>query len=80
MSEACKGKGHTLREVHAVAAYKCTKCDYHIRVNNISKTSLGTRECPRCKAEGSENVDCNFHGTHGMKYHCHNCGYEWIES
>ena len=75
----CGKEGHKLEEITSVVAYRCTKCDYRIRVDNISRTSLGIRRCPKCEAEGEENVDCNFWGTCRLKYTCHNCQHEWIE-
>lgn len=75
----CKKEGHSLQEVKAVVGYKCTECDYYIREENIPRSSLGMRKCPRCKAEGGNKVDANFWGSERIEYHCHNCGYTWRE-
>ena len=78
ISKSCKGRGHSLKEVKAVVGYKCNRCDYEISLNAIPGTSLGMYKCPRCKAEG-KIIDCNFYGSERVKYHCGNCGYDWVE-
>jgi len=79
VSLKCGKEGHELQEVQTIAGYKCTKCDYYIRLGSIPRSSLGMRKCPRCEAEGKEIVDCNFYGNERLKYKCHNCGHEWVE-
>lgn len=75
----CGKEGHKLQEVHTIAGYQCSECDYYIHIGNIPHSSLGMRRCPRCEAEGDELVDCHFYGSERLRFTCHNCKYEWVE-
>lgn len=77
--KCCGKEGHKLEAIASIVAYKCTKCDYYIKIDNILRNSFGIRKCPKCEAEGKENIDCDFSGTCRLKYACHNCEYTWVE-
>ena len=72
------GEGHQLEEITAVVAYKCKNqgCDWYIRVENISRGSIG-RYCPRCDASGDKRIKAEFSGSEHVKYSCLNCGHSW---
>ncbi len=74
----CGKGGHKLEEITAVVAYRCTRkgCDFHRRVDCISRGSLG-RYCLRCEAAGEENIEAKFSGSEHLTYKCLNCGHSW---
>jgi len=78
MNNKCGNEGHQLKEVTAVVAYRCIKqgCDYNIRVDNISRASIG-RYCPKCEASGDKRIKTEFSGSEHIKYICLNCGHSW---